>query len=290
VDEVLIFCRWLQFAAAMQLFGVGIFQSMLAPAPLARTLDPEFRRVAAVAILVVFVTTLGWLLLASGEIGDGWADTWNSETVSAVLFDTSFGHVWQWRLGFAVVLLGMLTFGRHDRWPIVAVLAALALGSLGLVGHAAMHSGALGWCNRLSQSLHLLAAGFWLGSLVPLVACLRPTGGAPLGTDISIALRRFSGLGYFAVATVLVTGVVNTWLVLGVWPVALSLYQELLIAKISLVLIMICLAVVNRYVLVPRLRGRPDSLRRLRRSTIGEIILGICVIGFVSVFGTLPPT
>jgi putative copper resistance protein D len=59
----------------------------------------------------------------------------------------------------------LLAFGRHDRWPIVALLAALVLGSLGLVGHAVMRAGAFGLLNRPSHVIHLLAAGFWLGSL-----------------------------------------------------------------------------------------------------------------------------
>ena len=59
-------------------------------------------------------------------------------TIRAVLLDTHFGRVWLWRLGFAVVLLGCW------RWPARSLadpawLAALTLGSLGLVGHAAMH-------------------------------------------------------------------------------------------------------------------------------------------------------
>src|SRR5947209_1345148 len=61
-----------------------------------------------------------------------------------------------------------------------------------------MHTGALGWLARLSHTLHLLAAGFWLGLLVPLIACLRSM--TDLSTDASVALRRFSGLGHFAVA------------------------------------------------------------------------------------------
>jgi len=173
-----------------------------------------------------------------------------------------------WRLGFAVILLGVLAFGRHDRWPIVALLAWLLLGSLGLVGHAVMRAGALGWLNRLSHVIHLLAAGFWLGSLVPLIACLRSMTDPAISTNASVALRRFSGLGHVAVATVLATGVINTWLVLGRLPINFSsLYQAMLLAKTCLVAIMLGLALINRYVLVPCLQSVPYSLRLLRWST-----------------------
>jgi putative copper resistance protein D len=143
------------------------------------------------AILVVFLTTVGWLLLAGGEMGVSWAETLDPATIGSVLFDTEFGQVWLWRLGFAVVLLGVLAFSRHIQWPIVALLAALLLGSLGLVGHGVTRTGAFGWLNRLSHVIHLLAARFWLGSLVPLITCLRSMTDPEISANASAALQRF---------------------------------------------------------------------------------------------------
>jgi putative copper export protein len=70
------------------------------------------RQMSRAAILVVFLTTVGWLLLAGGEMGVGWAETLDPATIGSVLFDTEFRQVWLWRLGFAVVLLGVLAFSR----------------------------------------------------------------------------------------------------------------------------------------------------------------------------------
>jgi Copper resistance protein D len=69
-----------------------------------------------------------------------------------------------------------------------------------------------------------------------------------------------------------------------------SPYQALLLAKICLVAVMIGLAIVNRYVLAPHLQSVPDDLHRLRFSTIGEVVLGLCAVGVVSILGTLAPT
>ena len=240
--------------------------------------------------MVVSVTTIAWLSLAAGTMGEGWATFPIPRPVSTVLSDTEFGQVWRWRLGLIIILLGTMVLDRRHRWPIVALLGALILGSLGLVGHAVMLTGTLGWLNRLSHTIHLLAAGFWLGSLVPLIPCLRSMADPTIGVDASVALRRFSGLGHIAVATFLTTGVINTWLVLGVWPTDVtSPYQALLSAKVGLVAIMIGLALVNRYVLVPHLHSKPEALHLLRWNTFGEIILGFGVVGLVSVIGTLAP-
>jgi putative copper resistance protein D len=230
-----------------------------------------------------------WLLLASGEMGEGWTDVWNPLALGPVLLDTDFGRVWQWRVGFAVVLLGVLVFGRKDHWLAVALLAALTLGSLGFVGHAVMRAGVLGWLNRLSHVMHLLAAGFWLGSLVPLIVSLRLTNDQAASANALLALRRFSSLGQIAVAIVIASGVVNSWLVLNVLRIGSSPYQILLLAKIALVAIMVALALANRYVLLPRFDAAPYAVRLLRWSAVGETIMGLGAVGLVSIFGILAP-
>ena len=92
-------------------------------------------------------------------------------------------------------------------------------------------------------------------------------------------------------ALTLVTGVVNTVLVLGAWPVDLnSPYQALLVLKILLVAVMVGIALYNRYVSTVQLGRRPESsARALVSGTIGEIVLGAIVIALVSAFATYAP-
>jgi putative copper resistance protein D len=290
VSAALILCRFAHYAAAMLLFGAGAFLWVLAPAGLARALNPTVRHLAAGAIVVGAISAAAWLALEVASMGDGWPAVLDPATVAAVL-DTSFGHVWRGRLVLALVLAGLVAFGRHDRWPLVVPLAALFLGSLGLVGHAAMQSGTTGILHRACDAVHLLAAGAWVGGLVPLVLSLAPAH-PELRKDAGIALRRFSGMGHVAVALVLLTGVVNVRLVLGGWPLdPTSPYQALLLTKIGLVAAMIGLALINRYLLVPRIAAARDTnLARLRLSTLAEIALGGAVLALVAAFGTLDPS
>jgi putative copper resistance protein D len=209
MDGALIACRFLQFAAAMLLFGTSTFQAALAPPALAHTHARPLKQVVAAGSFVIAVTAVLWLALQSGEMGDGWRDVWNPDTLAAVLFGTDFGHVWQWHLVFSAVLVALALLGRHDAWPISAVLGALLLVSLGLVGHAAAQSGGIGWLYAANQAVHLLMAGFWLGSLVPLVLCLRM-----MDANANTAARRFSALGHIAVTMTIATG--------GLTPVSCS--------------------------------------------------------------------
>jgi putative copper resistance protein D len=71
-------------------------------------------------------------------------------------------------------------------------------------------------------------------------------------------------------------------------------YGQLLLVKICLFAGMLCLAVANRFWLVPLLRrvdevGRVLSLGRLRRHVVAEWTLGLLVILIVSALGTMEP-
>ena len=102
--------------------------------------------------------------------------------------------------------------------------------------------------------------------------------------------RRFSGVGHVAVAIVLLTGIVNTMLILGGLPTNFaSPYQLLLAIKIALVLLMIGVALVNRYVAVPRLARTPWALRGIVIGTCTEMLLGGIVVALVSAFATFDP-
>ena len=51
---------------------------------------------------------------------------------------------------------------------------------------------------------------------------------------------------------------------------------------------MVAIAAVNKFYLTPRL-PKPAALRALQRNSLAEIGLGLCVLLFVGVLGTLPP-
>ncbi|MFY9601481.1 MAG: CopD family protein, partial [Pseudolabrys sp.] len=99
----------------------------------------------------------------------------------------------------------------------------------------------------------------------------------------------FSIVGVLSVGGLLATGLVNSWFLLGApRDLVTTDYGRLVALKIGLFAAMITLAAVNRFYLTPCL---PDSsaLRTLKRNSIAEIALGLCVVLFVAILGTLPP-
>jgi len=290
VDVLLAAARFAHYAAAIQLFGVAAFYWLLSPLQGREATRRTARITAIVSSILLLVSGIVWLLAATAEMGDGPADAFNLDVIQTVLGQTGFGRIWGPRL-VVCALAVVATLIRADwAWWLVLLTATVALGSLGLIGHAAIDTGLLGVLNETSQSLHLLSSGFWLGALVPLVFWLRLFRDPRLEPIADLTLRRFSGLGHFAVAVLLLSGVANTWFVLGSNFDFAGTYEQLLLVKIGIAGLMCMLAIVNRYVFMPRIPHGGPGARQLARGTIAEIVLGMGIIALVGVIGMLSPT
>ena len=171
---------------------------------------------------------------------------------------------------------------------LAAAAALIALPAL--VGHAGATPGMTGDVHLVSDMVHLLAAGAWLGGLPAFALLLARARAKPSWGDVAVsATRRFSVVGSLSVGGLLATGLVNSWFLLGgPRDLVTTDYGRLVALKIGLFSAMITLAAVNRFYLTPRL---PDTsaLRTLKRNSTAEIALGLCVVLFVAILGTLPP-
>jgi copper resistance protein D len=282
----LILCRISFYAAATVLYGCGCFVAFLAPQRLRQEIRSPFRPAAVVALLA----SLAWLPIQAAVVGDSWTSALDGVTLLA-LSKTTGGTAWFVRCALALSAFSVVLARPHAK-AALAVISGLLMASLALSGHAEMDEGIRRALHILNHILHLLSGGFWLGSLVVLPAGLARLRDPALCADAKIALRRFSSAGHIAVALVVITGVVNTALILGHWPDDLaSPYQLLLNAKIVLVVAMACLAVTNRYVFVPRLRRQPErAVANIRNGTLAELVLGAGVLVLVAVFGIMDPS
>jgi len=88
----------------------------------------------------------------------------------------------------------------------------------------------------------------------------------------------------------LASGLINGWYLLGSpRDLVATDYGRLVALKIGLFAAMVAIATVNRFHLTPRLPAVP-ALRTLQRNSVAEICLGLCVLLFVGMLGTLPPS
>ncbi|KAA1181185.1 copper homeostasis membrane protein CopD [Rhizobium tropici] len=284
-------CRFLHDASLMLLWGASAYLCLLVPKTLADIVWRMFARVSVAATAIAAMTVLAALPVTTANLGNGWSDALDAGMIHDVLLQTTVGLAWQAQAVAAAVMVGAFLLPERWRRRGLALGSGLGLAFLSLTGHASMQEGWLRQAHRANDVLHVLTAGGWLGALVPLIPILRLLDRADCRAEALLALRRFSNAGHVAVALVIVSGVVNTMLILKRLPTDWSSpYQRLLTIKVALVAAMALLAIVNRYVFVPWIgRNHSRALKALRLGSIAEIVIGMAVIGLVAVFGMLEP-
>jgi copper resistance protein D len=298
VTDPLTIVRSVHFAATVLTVGtVGFLALVAEPADTKGrasfvALHRQLTLLIWLALAVAILSGAAWLgLLASDILGVPFVDIYLHGGAWPVLFDTRFGLVWCARLALAL-LIGLLILQPATRaFQLAAALALIA--SLALVGHAGATPGMAGNFHLISDMVHLLAAGAWLGGLPAFALLLWRTRrmAGPTWHDFVIrAIRRFSVLGILSVGALLVSGLINSWnLLSSPRDLVATDYGRLVALKIALFAAMVAIAAVNRLYLTPRL-PEPGSLRNLQRNSLIEVCLGLCVLLFVGILGTLPPT
>ncbi len=306
IDFGLVFARLLHYAATATLAGASIFP-LYAYADSEPALLAHWRRKTLLwAAVTALIGGLFWFVVSAATISGSLADLADSGVAWSVASDTGFGVVWTARMLLAVVIVGItaaspFSAGGVGRDLITSLLAAALLASLAGTGHAQIEEGWTGALHLSSDVAHLLAAGAWLGGLVPLgFILLRFTtpnrqGGS---IDVDSILMRFSGMGYIAVATLIGSGLINSWFLVGsVSNLLKTPYGQILIGKLALFAAMLALAAANRFWLVPAMSqtvtgssGSPSPWSgRLRHHVLGEQFLGLTILLAVSVLGTMRP-
>jgi putative copper resistance protein D len=276
-------------AAAITAYGVSGFIACIAPKRLSKAIAVSSNSLIVAASSLAVLSTFAWLPIEAAMIGESWQSAVDRSTLSALLCDTAIGKAWLVRLVLSLLLTAALPW--RSASIVRLALSGFLLASLALTGHANMDEGTRGVLHTLNDALHVLAGGAWLGSLLALPGCLARLREPSFCTEAKTALRRFSSAGHVAVALVIATGIVNTVLVLQRWPTDFtSTYQMLLVTKIVLVAGMTGLALMNRYIFVPRMLTQPDrAIIQIRNGTYAELALGAGVLALVAFLGILDP-
>ncbi|MBL8577228.1 MAG: copper homeostasis membrane protein CopD [Mesorhizobium sp.] len=287
---VIVAARFAFDVAALFLWGAGFYLWRLVPAEIGAGLWRRLSAARLTAFAGLVLAVVVTLPSRTALLGDGWSSVTDSTLIGSLLWNTSIGTAWLVQAALAGAL-ALLVLARRDSPAVTAPMAAALLASTTLTGHAATYEGWLRALHQANAVLHLLSVGAWIGALVPLLLVLPLLANRATAAGAGLALTRFSTMGHVAVALVLVSGGINTVLIVGGLPTdTRSAYQVLLIVKIAVVGAMVSLAVVNRYLLVPRLRLWIGAPKALVAGTLAELVLAAAAIALVAWFGTLQPT
>ncbi|MCI3132795.1 copper homeostasis membrane protein CopD [Phenylobacterium aquaticum] len=297
--------RLIQFAAATVLFGAPLFflyglRARSGDMP-ARLGWPRWGLFLAGATLL-FAAAASLCAQTASMTGEP-AAAFQPASLWEVLAGTQFGLAIAARMGLATAALihGLMVRPSRLLWAVLAGLGAGALASFAWTGHGGANDGVAGIIHLGADIIHLLAAGVWLGALAVLAALLtaaRPSPDRWTLQTLHRGLEGFSGVGTAVVALLLLTGLVNSWFLIGpthlgaLWTTA---YGLLLGAKILVFAGMLGLAAINRFRLTPglgaALAAAPPqaALAALRRSILLETVAAIAILALVSLLGTLAP-
>jgi copper transport protein len=170
---------------------------------------------------------------------------------------------------------------------VARVLSALAMAgvgvSLAVTGHAATAQPQ--WLTRPMVFLHGVGVAFWAGALTPLVAMAwRPADG------LLAAVNRFSRAAVPVVGVLVLAG-------LGLAIIQLESFRSLietrygliLSIKLALVVVLLCLAALNRFRLMPMLALDPPNTRPLVRSILVECAVVAAILAVVAGWRFTPP-
>ena len=185
------------------------------------------------------------------------------------------GFVWDSPLGTAAIWRGMgelailaILVSRVGKWIALTGCFAVAI-SFAQVGHALGEPRAV---LAVLLVLHLLAAAFWVGALVP----LRRAALLPTGADL---LHHFGNLAAFGVAVLILAGTVLAYLLSGSLAALFgTAYGLALLAKVGVVSFLLGLAALNKLRLVPALRAEENGAAHGLRRSISLEILAVALV------------
>lgn len=252
--------------------------------------------------LALLLSLCSLALMASAMAG---TPLWpiDQATIGTLLTESAVGTAWMVRMAALVLaaIAAMFAAGRGPWLAFVALASGVALASLAWTGHGAMDEGATGWLHLIADILHLIAAGVWVGALLGLILLVsRPAArvdAAHLGLTHR-ALHGFGTIGTLVVGTIVVTGLVNGWLLVGIGnlgSLGTTIYGRLLLAKLALFVAMLGLASLNRFRLTPAFEAsiaaddHRGALGALRASLAVETACVVTILGLVAWLGTLEP-
>lgn len=257
--------RWLDLLALTTLLGGLAFHCLIVrPTLLSRegfdSCEARRRKIETGAIVLVALTSIGNLIMRTLVMSGGTLTNLGF-AIPVVLRQTHYGRVWIAR----IVLIGLLAMALLLRRPKTATLHWSLWGSLigavlialttSLSGHSA------DWGDLtlpvLIDWFHLLAVSTWFGGLFTfgfvLYGSLSPSPKVAAHGLASIA-RRFSRIGVWCVTLFLASGLYNAWLqVTSISPLFTTSYGRTLLVKLSLVLLLLMIAALNRYYFISRL-------------------------------------
>lgn len=322
--------RWLEYLSMMALFGGFGFLLLVFKPSLGRmsgtgeerameALEKSARRftqLSWISLIVLALTALVGLVLQASAVMDlTLAQALNPSELYKLLRMTSYGGAWLLEIvaiaasAFIIFLIARRSRKQSGNYAALLWVGFGASAILFLVpsltGHAAAAANEYRFA-VLTDWLHLVAGGVWVGGLIHLVLTLPRALSVFEGRErlrlLTNVIPRFTRYAIISTLLIALTGLYNTWMHVdsfsALWNTA---YGRTLLLKVALFLPMLALGGVNTFILKPRAAklleeggsniplGHAGVDRSFRRSVTLEVALGGVVLLLAAVLAFLQP-
>ncbi|MEX0949432.1 MAG: copper resistance protein CopC [Acidimicrobiia bacterium] len=319
------FTRWLLFSGLALMIGCAAFGVIVSDRACASRAN---RRLVWIGwAMTTIATALGFFVYGAYAAGVGLGDMFKSTLINETL-DVRYGEMGVARLALLLlaipIIRALLARDGDEPRPIsrpwlgaAALFAVLIAATPGLSGHAS--SGDLVELAVVTDTVHVLAMGLWVGGLVALaVVVLRRHATV---AEMEQPVRRWSRLAFGCVAVLVATGAFQAWRQVGNLTALRSTeYGRMLIIKVLLFAGLLMLATFSREIVrflypareptggrVPVVAGGSDDdlepeptkeeiaeyeaweSGRLRRSVWGEVGVAVVVLVVTALLVNAPP-
>jgi len=273
--------RAFSFLGLLAIIGVTAFRTVVLPRARGIGLQlsvPMQRRAAilgVIATVLVIVSGFARLFLEARMMSA--MPGMQSMGMTDMAMHTRWGFALRLELGAAFVALvafAVAARGVRVAWFVAAIMAIVLALTPALAGHAAA-SPKFTSLMIVSDFLHVLGGGSWLGSLLVVVVVALPFSlaldGAERWSSIAAVVNSFSPLALASASVVVISGVITSWVHLerlsALWQTA---YGQVLLVKLFLVAITLTVGAYNFRRVQPQLANEVGSMR-LRRSAAIEL-------------------
>lgn len=277
--------RWLAYLSMMTLFGGFAFLLFVLKPSFENAANPtgeekseafgraekRFAGLSYLSLVIIIISAFAALILQTSTLLEtSFAQSFAPSNLWKVLTQTAYGTPWLLQVSAAllifliVVLIGTRkndaaaksANGKNTFLWAGLMFSAVLLGTLSFTGHARAAQKDFAFA-VVSDWLHLIAAGVWVGGIFQLALILpKSVAGFSALNRLSVLARvipRFSGLAVAATILLALTGIYNSWIhLVGVRDLITTPYGITLLVKIILFLLMLPLGGFNRFFIRPR--------------------------------------
>ena len=241
---------WLRDLATAVTIGAVLVGAVLAPRVAAR-----LTQIASLAAILWLVTLVAQSVLTVSEVlARPLSESVDTTVIWSLLSQTDLGMVMLAQAGLVAVIASAawLTSGR-GMGVVLLVVAMVAAWLPGLTGHSGLEHGHVS--ASIGLGLHVVFASLWVGGLIAMA--IYAGSGEP---EPGVVLGRFSVVALASVIVIAETGLLNAALRLdGIAALLSSQYGTIILAKVSVLVVLIGWGMRQRAAIAGRWRGLPDA-------------------------------